>query len=895
MCQVVGTWFAKINGQFIEVRGHTRHPWNDLADSLARWSACHAREVGHISWTPFSDLLRSGDYKWAWLLEARETMHQCLPPGSTQGSWQLTPSYRKVDEPAPIPPCNDWTCMHFCIASANVLAIGEAASNLPESTPADRAVRLDKQWHMKQIAAVGLQESRREAGRVTSEHYFGFASGGQTCGRSRHFGCELWLHKTLPLDSEGRLTFSDFRPVVVVADPRRLVVNLHHAEITMSFVVLHVPCKTNSCSVDQIGTWWQETLQLLHSVRLAHLTWCMIDANAPLASTATQFYELHGAEPTNPQGLLFEEALRDMQWYAPSTMAWAHAGLNTTWKHPRGSSFRRDYILCSAGAFEWCAKSRVDPGFDSGFSHDDHFPVVLESHGWVQQFQLKKKVCWDRLAFVDPVKCRAFQAAVQSLPIPDWTTHVDSHAAIFQQNLYDLACQFFQKNTKDRFRPRLSEATCNFIQFKRSCLDFGRAQDLMTDSSFRVHLKSLEKEVRSRVRNDQRVFYANLVDELAQAGELHDARTVYKLLTQLGGRKNSKSIAQTLPLLRHNGQPVCSFREQQKLWMKQFAAVEAGNIMARSEFSRLTPANLGLPPEIVSFDVFPDVHELTQQIHRLRRGKAAGPDGIPPDVLKAGSHAVAKHIAVLTTKIAAHGREPTAWRTGKLVPLHKGKLERSNPLGYRSICLNNFTTKLYHSVLRKHLVQAWLSVLTHLQLGGRKGIGCDSAHHLVQAHISFCQVHHSPGAILFVDFKSAFYSVLRQGLFAYDTDDTAFLTAMHRLGVHPQDVAEMLRNAQSHAAIQNMSEHALWLLHDVLRATCFEMEGLSEITATTRGTRPGDPIGDVAFNIVMAALLKDVSKHMTLHGATWEGSPQAVSDFAPCNFQLRILGLRLHM
>ena len=120
MCQVVGTWFAKINGQFIEVRGHTRHPWNDLADSLARWSACHAREVGHISWTPFSDLLRSGDYKWAWLLEARETMHQCLPPGSTQGSWQLTPSYRKVDEPAPIPLCNDWTCMHFCIASANV-------------------------------------------------------------------------------------------------------------------------------------------------------------------------------------------------------------------------------------------------------------------------------------------------------------------------------------------------------------------------------------------------------------------------------------------------------------------------------------------------------------------------------------------------------------------------------------------------------------------------------------------------------------------------------------------------------------------------------------------------------------------------------------------------------
>jgi ribonuclease HI len=39
LCQVLGAWFYKIHGSFCEVRGHTKHPWNDLADSLARWSA----------------------------------------------------------------------------------------------------------------------------------------------------------------------------------------------------------------------------------------------------------------------------------------------------------------------------------------------------------------------------------------------------------------------------------------------------------------------------------------------------------------------------------------------------------------------------------------------------------------------------------------------------------------------------------------------------------------------------------------------------------------------------------------------------------------------------------------------------------------------------------------
>ena len=267
-------------------------------------------------------------------------------------------------------------------------------------------------------------------------------------------------------------------------------------------------------------------------------------------------------------------------------------------------------------------------------------------------------------------------------------------------------------------------------------------------------------------------------------------------------------------------------------------------------------------------------------IHRMKRGKAAGPDGIPPDVLKAGSHAVAKHIAVLTTKVVAHGREPATWRTGRMVPLHKGKTAKSDPSGYRSIFLNNFTTKIYHSVLRKHLVRAWTSVLTHLQLGGRKGHGCDSAHHLVQSHLVYCQTLKVPGAVLFIDFKSAFYTVLRQGLFSQPFDDSAVLVAMHRIGIHPQEVHRLLHNAQSESAIRNISPHALRaLLQDVLNTTCFEVEGLDEVAVTTRGTRPGDPIGDIAFNIMIAALLKDVTERISSTEAKWEGEADTISDF----------------
>ena len=879
LCQLLGSWFHKTGGCFVEVRGHSRHAWNDLADSLAKWTLAASQPVGALDWSPFHELLSTGDIRWAWLMTASSQFHQCFPTGSVEGCWQITPSHRKIAAPVHVEPTSHWSPLSFKVASANVLALSDSTSGLPDAAPADRAVRLDLQWHAQAVAAIGLQESRRDEGKTHTDHYMGFASGAQICGKSPHYGCELWLHKHLALDEAGLLTFSQFKAAVVVADPRRLVVNLSHPKLNISFVVLHVPCKSNSCTLDQLAEWWRVTRTLLQQARLASFTWCMIDANAPLASESTPFFQMHGAETSNAQGRLFEEMLQQMEWYAPTTMSWAHLGSHSTWTHLRGPQLRRDYVICSKAAFEWCSKTWVDTHFDGGFGHDDHFPVVMQCQGWLQELPCSSKTQWDPLAFVDPVKCHQFREAVRSLPIPDWSTHVDSHADIMEQNLLALAKQHFQKQQHDRMRPRLSESTRNFIQFKRSCLDYGRAHSLMHDDDFREQLRCLEKEVRARVRSDQRDFYGSLVQELATAGEIHDSRHMYKLLTRLGGRKSVKADAKALPILKVQGVPVRSFVEQQKLWMKQFADIEAGNIMARSEFHRHLPACLGVPHEDISIDVFPDLPEIMHQIHRLKRGKAPGPNGLPPDALKAGSHEIAQHLVALTTKIAAHGREPAAWRTGKLIPLHKGKLAKSDPTGYRSIFLNNFTTKIYHSVLRKHLVHAWSSVLTHLQMGGRKGLGCDSAHHIIQTHVAYGQTSKHPSAILFVDFKSAFYSLLRQGLFPDDMDATSFMVAMHRMGIHPQHVDTLLQHARSEAAISNIPPHAMRLLHDMLHATCFEMEGLSEVAVTTRGTRPGDPIGDIAFNIVMAALLKDVSASVRPSQAVWEGAPDAVTDF----------------
>ena len=123
-----------------------------------------------------------------------------------------------------------------------------------------RAARLDLQWHQQQVAVVGLQESRRAAGRGQLDHYVTFASGADFSGQCPHHGCELWLHKSLPwttLDEVGPVTFSDMHATVALSDPCRLVVNLQHHEMKISFVVLHAPCRSASPdgSLEAIQTW----------------------------------------------------------------------------------------------------------------------------------------------------------------------------------------------------------------------------------------------------------------------------------------------------------------------------------------------------------------------------------------------------------------------------------------------------------------------------------------------------------------------------------------------------------------------------------------------------------------------------------------------------------------
>lgn len=156
---------------------------------------------------------------------------------------------------------------------------------------------------------------------------------------------------------------------------------------------------------------------------------------------------------------------------------------------------------------------------------------------------------------------------------------------------------------------------------------------------------------------------------------------------------------------------------------------------------------------------FPTEWALQRSLKRLKRGRAPGPNQLPP--VKAAGPVFIRQLLLLITKSVAAAREPIQWKNGRTYPLYKGKGSPQQPDSFRCIYISNFTAKLYHHALRVHLADAWTQVIQSLQCGGRARFSTDLAHHVVQAHAQWEKSRNLAHATIYFDLKAAFYSVLR--------------------------------------------------------------------------------------------------------------------------------------
>ena len=155
--------------------------------------------------------------------------------------------------------------------------------------------------------------------------------------------------------------------------------------------------------------------------------------------------------------------------------------------------------------------------------------------------------------------------------------------------------------------------------------------------------------------------------------------------------------------------------------------------------------------------------EIKNAIKKLKNGKAAGCDNIPPEAIKAGGDTSEEVLLGLCNRIWSEEKIPEEWRKGLLIKLPK-KGDLSYCKNWRGIMLLNMASKVFCRVILERIKIALDEKLREEQAGFRAGRSCTEQIATLRIIIEQSIEWQSSLYINFIDFEKAFDSISRDVL-----------------------------------------------------------------------------------------------------------------------------------
>ena len=140
-----------------------------------------------------------------------------------------------------------------------------------------------------------------------------------------------------------------------------------------------------------------------------------------------------------------------------------------------------------------------------------------------------------------------------------------------------------------------------------------------------VKYSEANNEVKRSIRKDRRNFVDSLAKQADEAASKGDMKELYSITRTLAGAKKIPDR----PVRAKSGELLTDQEEQRKRWADHFR--ELLKRPPPSEIPDITPANTLLEVD----ESRPSKEEVKRAIRHLKNGTAAGPDGIPPEAIKA--------------------------------------------------------------------------------------------------------------------------------------------------------------------------------------------------------------------------------------------------------------------
>ena len=173
-----------------------------------------------------------------------------------------------------------------------------------------------------------------------------------------------------------------------------------------------------------------------------------------------------------------------------------------------------------------------------------------------------------------------------------------------------------------------------------------------------------------------------------------------------------------------------------------------------------------LPPAVTDNEIFPILrNEVETAIKSLKKGKSAGIDNIPAELVQSGGDCMIDALTIICNKIWLTGEWPMLWTKSLIITLpKKGNLQKCE--NYRTISLISHLSKVMLKIILNRLTPEAENIIAEEQAGFRRGRSTTEQIFNLRVLCEKYLQHQQDLYHAFIDFKKAFDRVWHAALFA---------------------------------------------------------------------------------------------------------------------------------